>query len=99
MLAFLRRLIQSPGLAGHEAATAALVRAEMQRLGYDDVWADEAGNIIGRIQSGPGASVMLNTHLDHVDVGDPALWPYQPFAVVVAAGAVWGRGSMDIKGP
>jgi len=42
---------------------------------------------------------MFNTHLDHVDVGDPAAWPHPPFGGEIAEGRVWGRGAVDIKGP
>jgi putative selenium metabolism hydrolase len=100
MVDFLQRLIRTPGLPGDEAGTADLVRAEMAALGcYADVDVDAAGNVIGRVAGGSGASVMLNTHLDHVDVGDPARWPVPPFEGARQGGAVWGRGAMDIKGP
>lgn len=100
LVAFLQRLIQTPGLPGQEADTAALVVAEMRALGcYDDVTVDAAGNVVGYVAGGGGRSLMLNTHLDHVDVGDPARWPAPPFAGVLRDGAVWGRGAMDIKGP
>ena len=42
---------------------------------------------------------MLNTHMDHVDVGDPARWPYPPYAATVVDGEIWGRGASDLKGP
>ena len=42
---------------------------------------------------------MLNTHLDHVDVGDESRWPFPPFGGEIHEGKVWGRGAMDIKGP
>lgn len=100
LVAFLQRLIQTPGLPGQEADIAALVVAEMRSLGcYDDVAVDAAGNVVGFIAGGRGRSLMLNTHLDHVDVGDHARWPSPPFAGEVRDGAVWGRGAMDIKGP
>ncbi len=99
LVAFCQRLIQTPSPPGAEAGIAALVRAEMTRLGYADAWVDAAGNVVGVIRGGGGRSVMLNTHLDHVDAGDPARWPVPPFEGRVQDGAVWGRGAMDIKGP
>ncbi len=99
-LDFLQRLIQTRSLSGHEGEIAGLVEEEMRRLGYTEVRRDEAGNVIGRIAGqGTAPSVMLNTHLDHVDVGDEHGWPHPPFAGVVKQGRVWGRGAMDIKGP
>jgi len=99
VVAFCQRLIRTPGLPGAEGAVAALVRAEMESLGYDDVWTDEAGNVVGCVRGAGGASLMLNTHLDHVAAGNPDRWPVPPFGGEVKDGAVWGRGAMDIKGP
>ncbi|MEZ5331140.1 MAG: hypothetical protein R2991_03595 [Thermoanaerobaculia bacterium] len=41
---FLQRLIRTPSLPGREGEIADLVREEMERLGYDFVEVDEAGN-------------------------------------------------------
>lgn len=101
-LAFLQRLIQTPSLPGQEGTIAAIVLSEMRELGYDETWIDEAGNVVGKIRGrGVAPAVMFNTHLDHVDVGDPAAWPPygQPFSGAVHDGKVWGRGASDIKGP
>lgn len=99
-LGFLRRLISTPSLPGQEGDIAALVRDEMQRLGYHDVRIDEVGNVVGRVAgSGAAPAVMFNTHLDHVDVGDPHRWPHPPFGGEIHDGCVWGRGAVDIKGP
>ncbi|MDX1394183.1 MAG: M20/M25/M40 family metallo-hydrolase [Gemmatimonadota bacterium] len=97
---FLQRLIRTRSMPGEEGEIAALVADEMRRLGYDEVSVDDAGNVIGLIRGrGEAPSAMFNTHLDHVDAGDPADWPHDPFGGVVVDGVVWGRGAVDIKGP
>lgn len=97
---FLQRLVRTPSLPGAEGEVADLVRDEMQELGYTDVRIDEVGNVLGRVPGrGDGPAVMFNTHLDHVDVGDPGRWPHPPFGAEIHGGAVWGRGTVDIKGP
>lgn|SRR5690606_12100234 len=97
---FLQQLIQTPSLPGEEKYIADLVQVELTRLGFDECYRDEVGNVIGRIYGeGVAPPVMFNTHLDHVDVGDQRLWPYPPFEGVVRDGRVWGRGAVDIKGP
>jgi putative selenium metabolism hydrolase len=97
---FIQRLIRTESMPGEEGSIATLVAGEMEKLGYDEVRIDTAGNVIGLVRGGGEApSVMFNTHLDHVDVGDPALWPYPPFGAEIADGRVWGRGAVDIKGP
>ena len=97
---FLQRLIRTQSMPGEEGEVAMLVAAEMRSLGYDEVGYDEAGNVIGLIRGdGDAPSVMFNTHLDHVDAGDPADWPHPPFGGEVHDGLLWGRGAIDIKGP
>ena len=100
-VAFAQRLIRTPSMPGEEAAIAAVVAAELKRLGYDDVWSDAAGNVFGRLHGRDRSlpALVLNTHLDHVDPGDPALWPTPPFAAEIRDGRLIGRGACDIKGP
>lgn len=96
---FCQRLIRQPSMPGEEGALAGLVKAELERIGYDDAWIDRGGNVIGVLRgSGGGRSLMLNTHLDHVGVGDPADWPHHPFAAAIVDGVLYGRGASDIKG-
>jgi succinyl-diaminopimelate desuccinylase len=98
LVAFAQRLIQTPSMSGLEADVAALIRAEMERLGYEKVWQDEAGNVVGCITGGDGPSLMLNGHMDHVDAGDVDRWPYPPFGGEIHDGQLWGRGAADMKG-
>ena len=104
MIDFTQRLIQTPSLPGQEGAIAQVIVAEMQELGYDEVRIDEAGNVIGVVRATSqdsgvaSSSIMFNTHMDHVDVGDHATWPYPPYEGVVANGEIWGRGASDLKG-
>ncbi|MFW5942202.1 MAG: M20 family metallopeptidase [Chloroflexota bacterium] len=98
---FAQRLIQTPSMPGEEAAIAALIETELRKLGFDDVWMDEAGNVNGRIhgQNRDLPALVLNTHMDHVDPGDPDLWPVPPYSGEIVDGRIVGRGASDIKGP
>ncbi|WP_419163537.1 M20 family metallopeptidase [Candidatus Palauibacter sp.] len=97
---FLQRLVRTQSMPGEEGEVAMLVASEMRALGYDEVGHDEAGNVIGLIRGrGDAPSVMFNTHLDHVDAGDPADWPHPPYGGEIHDGVLWGRGAIDIKGP
>ncbi len=99
-IAFAQDLIRIPSLPGEEEALARRVVAEMEALGYDDVWTDELGSVVGVVRGGGGgATVMMSAHLDMVAAGDPAEWEYPPFDGVIADGYLHGRGAMDIKGP
>lgn len=100
LVEFCRRLIQAPSMSGREEEAARLVETEMIRLGYDRVWIDDVGNVVGLMRGeGEGPTLQLNTHLDIVDPGDPADWPFPPYAGAVHDGAIWGRGACDVKGP
>jgi putative selenium metabolism hydrolase len=97
---FAQDLIRIPSLPGEEGDLAARVRMEMQQLGFDDVWIDDTGNVIGRVRgTAREPAVMLSSHLDAVDVGEESAWEYPPFGADVADGFLHGRGAMDIKGP
>jgi len=99
MIGFAQRAIQTRSLPGEEQELATLVKQEMERLGYDEVWIDRVGNVIGVLKGqGQGRSVQFNAHLDHVHEGDPALWPYPPYAGVIHDGVLYGRGACDVKG-
>ena len=100
-VAFAQRLIRTPSMPGEEAAIAAVVAGELRALSYDEVWSDDIGNVYGRVYGRDRSlpALVLNTHLDHVDPGDPALWPTPPFAAEIRDGRLIGRGACDIKGP
>lgn len=97
---FTQRLIRVPSLPAEEAEVAQIVLAEMGELGYDEAYIDEAGNAVGLIRATEraGKRIMFNTHLDHVDVGDPQNWPFPPYEGVLHDGEIWGRGASDLKG-
>lgn len=100
-VAFTQRLVQTPSMPQQEAKVAELIAAEMGKLGFDEVRLDGIGNVYGRIygQHRHLPALVLNSHTDHVDPGDPALWPVPPFSAEIVDGRILGRASCDIKGP
>jgi len=99
LINFTQRLVQTPSLSGDEGEVAQIVISEMQQLGYDSIWTDELGNVMGQINGGAAPTVLLNGHMDVVDPGPLAGWPYPPFSGQIVDGELWGRGSVDMKGP
>lgn len=99
MIDFTQQIVRTPSLPGQEGEVASIISQEMQKLGYDQVWTDEAGNVIGKIKGGDGPIVLLNGHMDHVDPGPEEGWPHPPFSGVIVDGELWGRASVDMKGP
>ncbi|MCZ7662486.1 MAG: YgeY family selenium metabolism-linked hydrolase [Thermoleophilia bacterium] len=99
MVAFAQKLIQTPSISGEEGAVAQLICAEMEKLGYDEVYTDDIGNTVGLIRgAGDGPTVNYNSHMDHVDPGDPANWEYEPYGATIAGGHIHGRAASDVKG-
>jgi len=95
-----QELIRIPSMSGEEEELANSIYEKMYWLGYDLVWIDGAGNLVGRIngenREAPG--IMLVTHLDHVDAGDRKLWQHDPFGGELVNDRIYGRGASDIKG-
>lgn len=98
MATFLQDLVRIPSLSTQEGAVADRLAEEMQQIGFDQVWTDPVGNVIGRIGAGAGPKLLFNAHMDHVDVGDLSRWPHAPYAGVIQDGILYGRGACDMKG-
>jgi putative selenium metabolism hydrolase len=94
IVTFLRELIAIPAESGQEQARCQRVKAEYERLGFADVRFDALGSVVARVGSGP-LVVMMDGHIDCVGIGDPAAWPFDPFAGKVENGRVYGRGAVD----
>jgi putative selenium metabolism hydrolase len=97
LVSFTRRLVATESPSGQEGAVAALVREEMERLGYS-VEVDALGNVVGTLGDGDGPCVLLDAHMDTVGVTDRAAWSADP-AGELRDGRLYGRGSVDMKGP
>ncbi len=98
MLAFAQQLVRTPSPSCQEGAVAALIAEEMRRVGFAEVRRDEMGNVIGRIGAGNGHKLLLNGHMDTVDVGSPENWTHDPLGGELADGVLYGRGAVDMKG-
>jgi putative selenium metabolism hydrolase len=98
---FTQRLIQTPSMSHEEVQIAELIAAEMRLLQFEEVAIDGIGNVTGRIRGRNAdlAALVLNSHTDHVDPGDPDLWPVPPYSGAIVDGRILGRGACDIKGP
>jgi succinyl-diaminopimelate desuccinylase len=93
-----RGMVRILSLSGDEGRLAEFILDAMRELGYDEVWMDTAGNVIGVVKGGDGPKTMFNGHMDVVDAGNPDDWEHPPFAAEVHDGHIWGRGSADMKG-
>ena len=95
--AFLREIIAIPSMSSEEGAVIERIREEMARVGFEETRIDGLGNLLGRIGSGPRVLV-IDSHCDTVDVGNPDLWTIDPFQGDMRDGVIYGRGACDLKG-
>ncbi|HZP30408.1 MAG TPA: YgeY family selenium metabolism-linked hydrolase [Acidimicrobiia bacterium] len=93
----LRELVHTPSPSAGEGDVVALITERMDALGYDEVVVDGHGSVVGRIGTGP-TSILFDSHIDHVGVGDRGEWLNDPFEPVLDGGVVYGRGACDDKG-
>ena len=57
-------------------------------------------NDVGVVEIGQGDQIVgILTHVDVVGIGDITQWKYPPFEGHIADGYIWGRGTLDDKGP
>ncbi|HHY38367.1 MAG TPA: YgeY family selenium metabolism-linked hydrolase [Clostridia bacterium] len=99
IIEFARALIMTPSTSGDEKNLADLCLRKMQELGYDEVFRDHIGNVVGIIKgSGGGPTVMYNSHMDHVDPGARENWEFEPYGAEVKDGYIHGRAASDVKG-
>lgn len=94
-LALLRDLVATPSLSGREGPAVTLLVDWLAGQGLD-ARVDAAGNAVGILDGGPAAGggpardIVLLGHIDTVPGAPP---------VMVRDGQLYGRGSVDAKGP
>ncbi len=99
LLLFAQDIVRIPSLSGQEAEVARRIHQEMEGLGYDRVWIDGWGNVIGVLEGPqPGPTLVFDAHMDTVGIPPEASWDGDPFGGLVSQGMLHGRGSADMKG-
>jgi [amino group carrier protein]-lysine/ornithine hydrolase len=89
MIELLEECVRIRSLSGQERPVAEFLRDQMAARGFDRAFVDEAGNAVGIIGNGPRQIVLLG-HMDTVDGEVPVRYDN---------GALYGRGTVDAKGP
>jgi succinyl-diaminopimelate desuccinylase len=69
----------------------------VQRMTFTEPGTAPVENLYARLGSSPPHLVFAG-HTDVVPPGDEARWSHPPFAGEIAAGALYGRGAVDMKG-
>jgi putative selenium metabolism hydrolase len=97
IITFLRELCAIPSYDSKIREVGERAKAEMERLGFDEVWFDQMGNVVGKIGSGP-IKLLYDSHIDTVGIGDPDSWEWDPFTGKIEDGVFFARGACDEKG-
>lgn len=96
---FLQVLVQQQSLAGAEGPALQQVQTKMTALGFDEVWVDENGSVVGEINgAGPGPTLLFDAHCDTVGVAPGVPWQHEPFGAQIVGDKMFGRGTSDMKG-
>ncbi len=97
IIQFMRELCAIPSMESQIKDVGERCATEMRKLGFDRIWFDKMGNIVGQIGNGP-KKLLYDSHIDTVSVGDPAEWKWDPFEGKVENGILYARGACDEKG-
>ena len=93
-------LVAIPSHGGQEGA---IIQYLMERFARQDIPCRVTAvdgkplNVVAEIGQGP-RTFLLNSHVDTVPPGDPALWATDPLIPVEKNGRIYGRGAEDAKG-
>lgn len=94
---FMREICAIPSMESQIGPVGERIAAEMRKLKFDEVRFDKMGNILGRIGDGP-RTIVFDSHIDTVGIGDPQEWEWDPFQGKVEDGVFYARGACDEKG-
>ncbi|MFR0584402.1 ArgE/DapE family deacylase [Limosilactobacillus mucosae] len=100
-LNFLQELIQINTVNGHEQPAAEYLKQVLSDHGIEAdliTLAPGRTNLVAEVGEQEGPVLALAGHLDTVDVGDSNKWQHNPFCGQVIDDAIYGRGSVDMKG-
>jgi putative selenium metabolism hydrolase len=97
IITFLRELCAIPSYDSQIREVGERAAAEMKKLGFDEVWWDKMGNIVGKIGNGP-FKLLYDSHIDTVGIGAPEEWQWDPFKGKIENGIFYARGACDEKG-
>lgn len=87
----IRGLVAIPSLSRHEAAAATWLAEQMRAYGFDRAYVDGAGNAVGELGDlSASRTIVMLGHIDTVPGNIP---------VRIEDGRLFGRGSVDAKGP
>jgi len=101
IIQFMRDICAIPSMDSQLKEVGECIGSVMNGLGFEEVRFDKMGNILGRIGSDPSSSlrtIVYDSHIDTVGIGDASTWQWDPFKGKVENGILYARGASDEKG-
>lgn len=92
----LSRLIRIKSSSCLEQAVMDELKRQMESAGFDEIFVDPMGNVIGRIGEGK-RMLVIDAHLDTREIGILEKWESDPFSGYIDEEFVYGRGSVNQK--
>ena len=81
LIEFCQQAVRIPSPSGQEREVAQLMKRKMEEYGFDEVLIDRYGSVLGRMRGRrPGKTILLDGHIDNVDVIDADEWTHDPLA-------------------
>ena len=99
LIEFCQEAVRIPSYSGQEKGVAEFMKRKMEEYGFDEVIIDKYGSVLGTINGKrPGKTILMDGHIDTVDVIDAPQWKHDPFGGEIVDGRIYGRGTSDMKG-
>ena len=90
-------MISHPSESCEEGEVVACIKAEMEKLGYDEVKVDGLGNVMGFMGEGDKI-IAIDSHIDTVGIGNIENWDADPYEGYETDEIIYGRGGSDQEG-
>jgi putative selenium metabolism hydrolase len=97
IVAFLTDIVKIPSVDSQIKKVGERICDELRGLGFENIRFDKQGNVQATIGDG-SRSLVYDSHIDTVGVGDLNNWKHGPYAGVIENGKLFGRGVCDEKG-
>jgi len=96
LISFSQKLIRTPSPSGNEEAIGELVAEKLKQIGFETQTV--GGNVLGKLETnGSNRTLAFCSHLDTVEITEPASWTRDPHSAEVNDGRLYGIGSADMK--
>ena len=80
LIEFCQEAVRIPSYSGQEKGVAEFMKRKMEEYGFDEVIIDKYGSVLGTINGKrPGKTILMDGHIDTVDVIDAPQWKHDPF--------------------